>query len=177
MTKVVPVSALVVLLACGSAVDGSSNPGGDASGPPCTLTVSGATSGSYACTTRFTVWSGTTDIGTVVLGYGTTGQTTPVIGATFTFAGVPHPGTFTDSDVDAGVIARITVTADAGSWRVADGSSPRTAGRYTLVITSVASTKVVADREIYASSGTLDATLPPVPQTSAGENVILHATF
>ena len=173
MRKVFSISALMVLLGCGASVDGSS--GGGASGPPCTLTVSGEASGSYSCTTRFAVWSGTTDIGTVMMRYGTTGETTLVIGATFTFAGVPRAGTFTEAEADAGVGARVTVTAGSRSWRATDGAE--TTGRYTLFISRVSSTKSLPDREIYAFSGSLDATLPPVPQTSATEDITLHAAF
>ena len=66
MRKVVLVSTLIVLLACGSSADVLS-PGGGSSGPPCTLTVSGATAGSYACTTRSASSSDTTGLGYLMI--------------------------------------------------------------------------------------------------------------
>ena len=176
MRKVVLVSTLIVLLACGSSADVLS-PGGGSSGPPCTLTVSGATAGSYACTTRSASSSDTTGLGYLMMGYGTAGQTVPVIGVTFTFADLPQEGTFTDADADGGTTARITVTAVADAWEANAGTSAPETGTYTLVLTRVTSVKVLAEGEIYAVNGTLDATLPPVPRTSATGNVTLHAAF
>ena len=169
-------SAVAALLGCGGSNDGGA-PGGGAAGPPCNLTVSGATAGSYACTTHSAYWSDTTDLGGMMIGYGATGQTIPVIGVNFTFEGPPYGGTFTDADADSGVSARIMVTTGAATWAATDGTSAPATGRYTLVLTNVTVTKVLPDGEIYAANGMLDATLPPVPRTSAAENVTLHASF
>ena len=86
-------------------------------------------------------------------------------------------GTFTDADADGGTTARITVTAVADAWEANAGTSAPETGTYTLVLTRVTSVKVLAEGEIYAVNGTLDATLPPVPRTSATGNVTLHAAF
>ena len=169
-------SAVAALLGCGGSTDGGA-PGGGAAGPPCKLTVSGATAGSYPCTTRSASWSDTTDLGSVMIGYGATGQTIPVIGVSFTFAGLPYAGTFTDADSDGGVSARIMVTTGAATWAATDGTSAPATGTYTLVLTNLTATKVLPDGEVYAANGMLAATLPPVPRTSAAENVTLHASF
>ncbi len=176
MTKVVAVTTVMVLLACGSSADVLS-PGGGSSGSSCTLTVSGAMTGSYACTSRLASSSDITGLGYVMMGYGTAGQTIPVIGVTFTFPEVPYAGTFTDADADGGTSARISVTAGADAWAANDGTSAATTGTYTLVLTRVTLTKVLAEGEVYLFSGTLDATLPPVPRTSATTDVTLHASF
>lgn len=175
MTKVVPASALFLLLACGSSSDVSS-PGGS-SGAGCTLTVSGATAGSYGCTSRSASSSDTTGLGYVMMGYGTAGQTIPVIGVSFTFPDVPMAGTFTDADADGGTSARISVTAGGDAWAAIDGTAAPTTGTYTLVLTRATPTTVVAEGVVYAVSGRLDATLPPDPRTSATGNVTLHASF
>jgi len=175
LTKVVPASALFLLLACGSSSD-TTSPGGS-SGAGCTLTVSGATTGSYGCTSRSASSSDTTGLGYVMMGYGIVGQTIPVIGVSFTFPDVPMPGTFTDADVDAGTTARISVTAGDDAWAAIDGTPALATGTYTLVLTRATPTKVAAEGVVYAVSGSLDATLPPVPSTAATGNVTLHATF
>ena len=174
MTKIVPMVAVFGLLACGSAVN--SNPGGGLSGPPCTFTLSGGTTGSYGCDARRAYWSDNVDTGTVMLGYGVTGQTTPAISASFTFSGPPGTGTLTDSSPDGGVTTRITVNSGSASWAATESASGATVGTYTLTVTN-ASVTAVGDVDIYAVSGTLDATLPPVAQTSATGDVTLHASF
>ena len=174
MAKIVLMAAVIGLLACGSAVN--SNPGGGLSGPPCTFTLSGGTTGSYACTTRLAYWSDNDNTGTVMLGYGYTGQTTPVISASFNFPGMPRVGTLTETNPDAGVTTRITVNSGSASWAATESDSAATVGTYTLTMTN-ASITIVSDRDVYGVSGTLDATLPPVPQTSATGDVTLHAGF
>jgi hypothetical protein len=165
-------AALLVLLSCGSS-DGS-NPGGGLSG--CAFTLSGGTTGSYGCTIRQAYWSDTDNTGTVMLTYGYTGQTNPVISASFNFPGQPRMGTLTETNPDAGVTTRITVNSGSASWAATESASDATVGMYTLTVTN-ASITFVGDRDIYAVSGTLDATLPPVAQTSATGDVTLHAGF
>jgi hypothetical protein len=174
VTKVVLVVAMIGLLACGNAV--GSNPGGS-SGPPCTFTLSGGTAGTYGCTIRYAIWSDTDDTGTVMFGYGYTGQTTPVISASFNFPGEPRPGTLTETSPDAGVTTRITVTSGSASWAATEAASTPTTGTYTLTVTNSQIVNSLSDRDVYGITGTLDATLPPVPQTSATGNVTLHLGF
>jgi hypothetical protein len=118
----------------------------------------------------------TDDTGTVMLGYGYTGQTTPAISASFNFPGAPRTGTLTESNPDAGVTTQITVNSGSASWAATESVSDATVGTYTLTVTNATIT-IVGDRDIYAVSGTLDATLPPVAQTSATGDVTLHAGF
>jgi hypothetical protein len=167
-------AAVIGLLACGSAVN--SNPGGGLSGPPCTITLSGGTTGSYGCTARLAYYSDNNDTGTVMLGYGYTGQTTPAISATVNFPGMPGVRTLSDTSPDAGVTARILVNSGSASWAATESASAATVGTYTLTVTK-ASFTTVGDQDVYAVSGTLDATLPPVAQTSATGDVTLHVGF
>jgi len=162
------------LLACASA-DGS-NPGGS-SGPPCTFTLSGGTAGSYGCTIRYAIWSDTDDTGTVMFGYGYTGQTTPVITASFNFPGAPATGTLTETSPDAGVTTRINVTSGSAAWAATEAASAPTTGTYTLTVTNTVLVNSLSDRDIYGITGTLDAMLPPVAQTSATGDVTLHLGF
>jgi len=166
-------AVVIGLLACGSAVD--SNPGG-VSGPPCTFTLSGGTTGSYGCTTRLAYFTDSNETGTVMLGYGYTGQTNPAISASFNFPGPPATGTLTDASPDGGVTTRILVNSGAASWTATESATGATVGTYTLTVTK-ASITIVNDQDVYGVSGTLDATLPPVAQTSATGDVTLHASF
>jgi hypothetical protein len=139
--------------------------------------VSGATTGSYGCTSWLASASDATGLGYVAMGYGTVGQTNPVIGVSFTFPDAPTLGTFTDADVDAGTTARISVTAGADAWAATAGTPAPATGTYTLVVTRATPTNLTAEGVVYAVGGSLDATLPPVPSTAATGNVTLHATF
>jgi hypothetical protein len=170
--KVFWVSALAVLVGCGS-TDGSNTPG-DGSIAGCTLTVSGGTSGSYPCSLRVASWSSLSDMGQIILGRIATADT-PSISATVTFPGEPRAGTYSDSDPDANT--RITVTSGTAYWTMTVGASAPKRGSYTMVLAQVAATKEAGDNQIFAASGTLDATLPAVPGTSATGDVTLHANF
>jgi hypothetical protein len=112
-----------------------------------------------------------------MFGYGYTGQTTPVISALFNFPGAPGPGTLTDTSPDAGVSTRISVVSGSASWATVESASAPTTGTYTLTVTGAALTNSLDTRDAYTITGSLDATLPPVAQTSATGNVTLHATF
>jgi hypothetical protein len=111
-----------------------------------------------------------------MLGYGYTGATNPAISATFTFPGAPGIGTLTESSPDGGVTTRITVNSGSASWAATESTSDVTVGTYTLTVTK-ASVTAVGVQTAYAVSGTLDATLPPVAQTSATGDVTLHTSF
>ena len=172
MRKIFWASALAALLGCGSS-DGS-NGTGDGSISGCSLTVSGGMSGTYPCTLRAAVWSSLNDVGQVLVGRTATADA-PAISATVSFPGEPIAGTYADDNTD--VTARMTVTSGTASWTMNVGGSTPNSGAYTMVLTRVAATKASGDNQIYAVSGTLDATLPPVAGTSASGDVTLQARF
>jgi hypothetical protein len=172
VAKLVWASVLAVLVACGSS-DGSAVPD-DGSVAGCSLTLSGGTSGTYPCTLRAAVWSSLSDVGQVLVGR-TAAADAPAISATVSFPGEPIAGTYADDNAD--LTTRMTVTSGSASWTGNFGVSVPDRGSYTMVLTRVTATKASGDNQIYAVSGTLDATLPPVAGTSASGDVRLQARF
>jgi len=170
--KIFWASALAALVGCGSS-DGS-NGTGDGSISGCSLTLSGGMSGTYPCTLRAAVWSSLSDVGQIIVGRTPTADA-PAISVTVSFPGEPMAGTYTDDIPDTNT--RMTVTSGTATWTLNVGGSKPKSGAYTMVLTSVAATKESGDNQIYAISGTLDATLPAVAGTSASGDVTLHATF
>ena len=172
MPKIVWASVLAALVGCGSS-DGSSPPGdGPISG--CSLTLSGGTSGTYPCTLRAAVWSSLSDTAQIIVGR-TAAADAPAISVTVGFQGEPIAGTYADDNPD--VTTRMTVTSGNASWTASVGGSTPRRGSYTMVLASVTATKASGDNQIYAVSGTLDATLSPVAGTSASSDLTLQARF
>lgn len=172
MRKIVRAAALAALVGCGSSDGANGTPDGSIAG--CTLTVSGGMSGTFPCTLRAAVWSSLSDVGQILVGRTATADA-PAISATVSFMGEPIPGTYTDDNPDAKT--RMTVSSGTASWAANVGGSTPKSGAYSMVLTSVAATKESGDNQIYAVSGTLEATLPPVPGTSASGDVTLQARF
>ena len=165
---------VAVLLGCGSPA-GSGDPSGGASSASCTLTLSGAMSGSYGCTQQSATWSDTTDTSTVTFVHGITGQTDPSIAAMITFPGAPLAGIH--ADTDAGAKTHVTVVSGTSTWaEVVGGAAPKS-GSYTLVLTRVTPTKTTDYAQAYSISGTLDVTLLPAQGASASGSLTLHTTF
>jgi hypothetical protein len=172
VTKIVWASVLAALVGCGSS-DGASPPGdGPISG--CSLTLSGASSGTYPCTLCAAVWSSLNDTGQIIVGR-TPAADAPAISVTVSFVGEPIAGTYADDNPD--VTTRMTVSSGNASWTANVGGSAPRRGSFTMVLTSVVAMKTSGDNQIYAVSGTLDATLSPVSGTSASGDLGLQARF
>ena len=120
------------------------------------------------------VWSSLSDVGQVLVGRTATADA-PALSATVSFPGEPIPGMYADDNPD--VTERMTVTSGTASWTMNIGGSTANSGAFTMVLTRVAATKASGDNQIYAVSGTLDATLPPVAGTSASGDLTLQARF
>jgi hypothetical protein len=172
VTKIVWASVLTALLGCGSS-DGSNAPG-DAPISGCSLTLSGGSAGTYPCTLRAAVWSSLNDTGQIIVGR-TPAADAPAISVNVSFLGEPIAGTYADDNPD--VTTRMTVTSGDASWTANVGTSTPRRGSYTMVLTSVTATRASGDNQIYAVSGTLDATLSPVAGTSASGDLGLQARF
>ena len=172
MTKIVRVSVLAVLVGCGGS-DGSGLP---ADGPigGCSLTLSGGTSGTYPCTLRAAVWSSLNDVGQILVGR-TASAEAPAISATLSFVGEPLAGTYADDDPD--LTMRMTVVSGDASWTANAGGQAPKRGSFTMVVTSATATKASGDNQVYAVSGTLEATLSPVAGTSATGDLALEGRF
>jgi hypothetical protein len=172
VSRIVCASVVAALVGCGSG-DGS-NPPGDGPISGCSLTLSGGSSGTFPCTLRAAVWSSLNDTAQVIVGR-TPAADAPAISVLVSFLGEPMAGTYADDNPD--VTTRMTVTSGSASWTANVGGAAPRRGSYTMVLTSVAATKASGDNQIYAVSGTLDATLSPVGGTSAGSDLGLQARF
>jgi hypothetical protein len=165
-------SVMAALVGCGTS---------DASDPPadgpiggCSLRLSGGTSGTYPCTLRAAVWSSLNDVGQILVGRSASAEA-PAITAALSFLGEPLAGTYADDDPDLTI--RMTVTAADASWTANAGGSAPKRGSFTMVVTSATATKATGDNQIYAVSGTLEATLSPVAGTSASGDVAVEGRF
>lgn len=172
MTRIVWASVVAALVGCGSS-DGS-NPPLDGPIGGCSLTLSGGTSGTYPCTLRAAVWSSLNDVGQILVGR-TASADGPAISATLSFMGEPIAGTYADDNAD--LTMRMTVAAGDASWTGSAGGSVPKRGSFTMVVTSVTATRASGDNQIYAVSGTLEATLSAVAGTSASGDVALEGRF
>jgi hypothetical protein len=172
VSRIVWASVVAALVGCGSG-DGS-NPPDDGSIAGCSLALSGGASGTYPCTLRAAVWSSLSYVGQVIVGR-TAATDAPAITANVSFPGEPIAGTYADDNPD--LTTRLTVTSGSASWTASSGTTAPARGSYTMVLTRVSATRASGDNQIYAVSGTLDATLPPVPGTSASGDVTLQARF
>jgi len=170
--RIVWTSVLAALVGCVSS-DGS-DPSLDGPIAGCSLTLSGATSGTYPCTLRAAVWSSQSDVGQILVGRSASADS-PAISASLSFPGEPIAGTYADDNPD--VTMRMTVTAGDRSWSANAGGSVPKRGSFTMVVTNAAATKASGDNQIYAVSGTLEATLSPVAGTSATGDLALEGRF
>lgn len=165
-------AAALALAACG----GSSGIGNNGQGT-CSVTLSGAQTGTYDCQAGLGSYS--TSDNKSGFGAGTTGATPPTLAFAFVFAGDLKTGTF--KDTDAGANSAVTVqTASNAFWseNVGLNNSDPKRGSYTLNITSTG-TRVTGNQgaAYLAVQGTLTAVLEPVAGTGATGNVNLTATF
>src|SRR3954464_10052711 len=101
------VALVAALAACG----GSSTPGGTpGQSSSCTVTLSGAVSGTFDCKPATTAWSSSNNQGGFVfnVGSGSGTPTAPAINVAIGVTGEPHTGTYrsSDSGVSGGLTAQ-----------------------------------------------------------------------
>ena len=164
--------ALVVIAACGGSNDINNNGQGT-----CSVTLSGAQTGTYDCQAMLGAFSSTDNKSTA--GAGTTGSTPPTVSLAFAFAGDLHTGTFKDTDAGAiGITSVQTATNAFWASEVGQSNSDPKRGSYTLTLTSTG-TRVAGNggAAYLAVKGTLTAVLEPVSGTGSTGNVNLTATF
>ena len=140
----------------------------------CTVNLSGAVSGTYDCRPATTSWSSTTDDAGFSFGVPASG-TRPAIGLTIVWLGEPADTTY--HNTDAGAQADISVTSGTQSWVATVGEGPPAAGTFSLTFTSVVTNSITPAGKLYATEGTVTATLPAVTSSGASGVVILSATF
>ena len=144
-------------------------------GGSCSVALSGAQSGTYACTSGLGGYDTTSTRGDVAVG---TAGSNPSSTVLITFQGEPHQGTFRSTDADAQSSLQVVMQGSSSSpqWFAGAGSGTTT-GSYTLSLSSVAFVSQYGTTKAYAVSGTVDATLPAVSGSGATGTVTLHAAF
>ena len=125
-------AATLALAACGGSGIG---PGGLAGSSSCSVTLTGARSGTYDCKSALAVWDSTKNESGFAFTVSEAG-TTPQIAVVISFKGEPHSGTY--ASTDTGVTGGTTVSISGGSsgWVASsDPGSPQ--GSFSLKFTGV----------------------------------------
>ncbi len=135
----------------------------------CGVTLTGAVTGSYTCTAVLAAQSGDS------CAVGCEIQGTPTIEIGVEFLGTMHTGTF--KNTDAGEIGGVEVVSGASQWVASDGTG-QDQGTYTLIITSLGTSISANGQTAWPSvHGSLTASCPAVPGTSASGTVTVSSSF
>jgi hypothetical protein len=183
MTKLgVVLFGCLVAMACGGnqGTDGGTGggtttggTGGNNSG--CTITLSGAVSGTYGCDATPTAsWSNAgspANEAELTFGFNLASPdpSRPSVNVGVGFAGEPTTTkTYSNTDTGARQGVHVTTPSQDGFSDVANGI-----GSWTVSFSSVTTTSTTADGKVYAVHGTLDSMCP----TASANNIGVHATF
>ena len=165
-------AAFATIPACGGSTSPTNNPGESAT---CTVTLSGAVSGTYDCKPATTVWSSANNRGGFSFSVGTSGST-PNINVAIAWTGEPAAGTHYQR-TDAGAQGGVTLITGSGAgtqvWEAVTGNNAT--GSYDLDFTSVSNALSTANGKAYTADGALDATLNPT--TGQNGSVTVHVSF
>ncbi len=142
----------------------------------CTVTLSGALTGTFDCKPATTVWSSSNNVGgfSFSVGSGSGTPTAPTINVAIGFSGEPQAKSYqsTDSGMQAGVSVQAGSTA---VWyATAPSGSSSAVGSYTLTFTSVSNAISASSGKVYDGEGTLTATLK---SATGGADLNVSATF
>jgi hypothetical protein len=141
----------------------------------CTLTLTGAQTGSSSCSRVIAIFAPDSNISAV--NFSSSGGS-PVVNVSIRMSGELTTKTYRSTD--AGVIASVMVNRNNTSlWlAVIDPSSRKpAAGSFTLTISSVSALSSGAQGKVFRVHGSLTATLPGSAPTKTAGTVTLHATF
>jgi hypothetical protein len=141
----------------------------------CTVVLSGAVAGTYNCESASTTWSSADSLGTFAFSVAGSG-TTPSINVNIQWLNEPTTRTYANSDSAAQAVLTVT-TSNGQTWQASVGGSTAAAGSYALVFTSVVTNLREQNGNLYATAGTLNASLPAVAATGATGVVLLSANF
>jgi hypothetical protein len=136
----------------------------------CTVTLTGAQTGTYDCRPSFTAWDSATNLAGFAFDMKQSG-TAPHVQVAIRFPNQPHVGDYLNTD--AGAQGALSVTAASASWAAVSGGQ----GSYHLIFTSVAESLSDSTGKVYVGAGTVDATLPAMSGTGATGTVSLHVAF
>ncbi len=175
--------AALTIVGCGdgspstrSVTDGSSNGGTGSSLSPrfCSMTLSGAVSGTFSCDLVMGVWGSEKDRGAITLSYNILGASGLKAMASVGFVGEPATKTYSNSDADAN--GGLNVVDGQSVWATVTGKS-NSLGSYTMTVTSVTPAETQPNGKSYRVAGTLKATLTPAAGTAASGTVTMVAEF
>lgn len=159
--------AAAALVGCGSDTTSPDNLNSN-----CSITLSGAMTGTFACTAA-AAWASQNDSAAFVI----TSQTnTPAIIVGIGRRGQWAAGTFTNTTTDA--LGGVAISTGQSVWvaESAAASGAQAVGSYTLNLTSASST-TVSQGATYLVHGTFDSAAPAVAGSSATGTVTVHAVF
>jgi len=167
--------SLLVAVAFGACGGSSSSVDAPGSGGPCSVTLTGAATGSYPCVVPRTTWVMSSNQG----GFGFNITTSsPAVQVAIGFTGEPATDRHYKSS-DADVTGGITVTSDSNMvWAAASmAGSDAATGTFDLSLTDATVTITSATGKSYTTMGALSATLAPMAGTGATGMVTLTAAF
>ncbi len=141
----------------------------------CTVSLSGAVTGTYDCHAASVTWSNVDSLGTFTFSVAGS-ATTPTVTITVQWLGEPTIGTYASSDSAAQALL-VVRTSSGQTWQASVGGSNATAGSYALDFTSVVNNLQEQYGNLYATDGALSAHLPAVAASGATNTVLLSATF
>lgn len=177
---------LAVILAAAGILGCNSNTTGPQQGTSksCTVSLSGAVSGTYDCRPATTSYGSALDNTAFSFGVPASG-TRPAIGLTIVFLGTPtdsiyrNPdGTYSYTNTNGGAQANISVTTSNNqTWLATVGEGPPAAGTYILNFATVTANGSGPGGALFDAEGTVTATLPAVASSGATGTIILSATF
>lgn len=153
----------------------NSVPPGSSSGAGrhCSMTLSGAISGTYACDLVMAVWSSESDRGAVNISSNILGTSGVRVSASAGFLGAPATKTYASTDADAK--GGFSVADGQNVWAAVTGTDPQ--GSYTVSISSVTEAETQPTGKAYRAAGTLTATLTAAKGTAASGTVTMVAEF
>lgn len=164
----------VMVAACGgsnSGVDAPGNGSGSGSGAgACSLTLSGALTGTYVCRANTGYDSSNGKGGTGVTVVGAPEQITIGIGWT----GMPMVRSYMQSDADT--TGGVGIIMGSAVWQAtaASGGNPAV-GTFDLTLTSLGTAATNGTQTAYTAHGTFNATAPA--STGGGASVMVTMTF
>jgi len=163
----------VALGACGSSSGSADAPG---TGGPCSVTLTGAATGSFPCVVPRTSWQASSNETNFTFDL-TTGS--PAVQVAIRFAGQPMVGqhhTTTDGASAGGIM--VVDTSSSKMWDASAGAGSNAGvGMFDLSLTAVTTSIVSATGTTYSVNGALTATMPAVSGTGATGSVMLTAAF
>jgi hypothetical protein len=170
-------TAAFALAACGGAT-ALTHPGESSS---CSVTLSGAVTGTFDCQPATTAWGSSNNTG--AFGFSVSASATaPAINVAIGWTGEPTTRHYknTDTDGQGGITVQTgsgaTTQVWAGCANAASGGGCGTvAGSYDLNITGISNTIAASNGKVYSTDGTITATLQPL--TGQSGTVTVTATF